>query len=169
MPLDTGQLARRARLFVAGQFVLLALLLVPGTGDDWPVPRSLTVTAWVLEAVGLGLAAAAALGLGRGLTAMPLPNQHARLRTGGLYRWVRHPIYSGLLLFAAARAVSSGQVPVAVAAALLTGLITAKARWEEQRLVERFPGYPEYARRTPRFVPNPFRRSAADTAQDRPV
>ncbi len=45
----------------------------------------------------------AATALGRGLTAAPLPNSHAELRTGGLYRFVRHPIYSGLLLFAVAR------------------------------------------------------------------
>jgi len=94
-----------------------------------------------------------ATALGRGLTALPLPNAQAQLRTGGLYRWVRHPIYSGLLLTAASIAASSGSVPRAVAFALLVTLLTIKARWEEARLQRRFEGYAEYARRTPRFLP----------------
>ncbi|MDH4160491.1 MAG: hypothetical protein OEV62_09560 [Actinomycetota bacterium] len=43
-------------------------------------------------------------------------------------------------------------------AAALTGLLHAKARYEESMLVERHPGYAEYAARTPRFVPYPRRR-----------
>lgn len=39
----------------------------------------------------------------------------------------------------------------------LAVLFMAKARWEEARLRERYPGYADYARRTPRFVPGwPF-------------
>jgi protein-S-isoprenylcysteine O-methyltransferase Ste14 len=37
-------------------------------------------------------------------------------------------------------------------------LLTAKARWEERRLAQRFEGYAEYAARTPRFVPVRWRR-----------
>ena len=36
---------------------------------------------------------------------------------------------------------------------LIEQLDLAKARWEEARLAERFPDYPEYARRTGRFIP----------------
>jgi protein-S-isoprenylcysteine O-methyltransferase Ste14 len=31
--------------------------------------------------------------------------------------------------------------------------MTMKARWEENRLMQRFEGYAGYAARTPRFVP----------------
>ncbi|WP_448631027.1 methyltransferase family protein [Cellulomonas soli] len=91
--------------------------------------------------------------LGRGLTAVPLPNRHAVLRTGGLYRLVRHPIYSGLLLAAGAFAVWSGGVPRAAAFVGLVLLLHVKARWEEARLAQAFSGYRAYAARTPRFVP----------------
>jgi protein-S-isoprenylcysteine O-methyltransferase Ste14 len=99
-----------------------------------------------------------ATGLGRGLTATPLPNAHAQLRTGGLYRFVRHPIYSGLLLTMASIAVASGSWFQLFTLGVLALLLTVKARWEEERLARRFEGYADYASRTPRFVPVRMRR-----------
>ena len=90
---------------------------------------------------------------------MPLPNEHAALRTGGLYRWVRHPIYSGLLLFALCRTVVSGSLFTVVAFLVLVVVLTAKAHWEEQRLIVRFPDYAAYARRTGRYIPRPRHES----------
>lgn len=145
-------------LFVAGQFALLAVIIfVPDrTGPesltwDWSTTTTSVLT-WVTW-LSVAVMVVAALGLGRGLTPVPLPNEHAQLRTGGLYRFVRHPIYSGLLLFASAMAIKSGSVVVLGAAVALTVLISFKARWEERFLALRFPGYAEYADRTPRFVP----------------
>jgi protein-S-isoprenylcysteine O-methyltransferase Ste14 len=91
--------------------------------------------------------------LGRGLTATPLPNAHAELRTGGLYRFARHPIYTGLLLVMGAVTLASGSLFRLLVFGLLVALLHRKARWEESRLAERFAGYAEYAARTPRFVP----------------
>ena len=98
-----------------------------------------------------------AIGLGRSLTALPTPVPHGELRTGGLYRFVRHPIYTGVLALSYRAAVPSGNVAVLAAAIALTGWLAVKARWEEQQLRRRYPSYDAYARRTPRFVPGwPF-------------
>ena len=138
---------------VAVQFALIGgILLLPGRAI-WNVPSWLVTASSVGTWAGIVIMLIGGLGLGRGLTAAPLPKAHAQLRTGGLYRLVRHPIYSGLLLFATAHVVSSASLGVAVMAALLALLINVKARWEEQRLIARFPGYVAYARTTPRFVP----------------
>ena len=75
------------------------------------------------------------------------------LRTGGLYRAVRHPIYSGLLLTAGSFTIASGSLPRLLALAALVALLTAKARWEERHLARRFADYPASAAHTPRFVP----------------
>jgi len=144
---------RTAGLLVLGQFTLLGLIVLLPARDDWPVPDQVRRAAHVVALAALALMVVAATSLGRGLTAQPLPNAHAQLRTGGLYRWVRHPIYTGLLLFALTEAAASGSVFKAVAAVILVALITVKARWEEGWLRQRFDGYEEYARRTPRFVP----------------
>jgi protein-S-isoprenylcysteine O-methyltransferase Ste14 len=151
--------SRRERATALGlvfaQFVLIAALVLLPAGSAWTVP------AWVEQAcrlaawVGIVVMIIGATGLGRGLTALPLPNGRAQLRTGGLYRIVRHPIYTGLLLFAVASTVPSGNVLTAVTCALLMVLLNVKARWEERRLVQRFPDYRGYAERTGRFVPLP--------------
>jgi protein-S-isoprenylcysteine O-methyltransferase Ste14 len=144
---------RTAWLLVVGQLTLLALVVLLPPGHSWSLPLGITRGCQVGALAGLLVMAVAATALGRGLTATPLPNQHARLRTGGLYRYVRHPIYSGLLLFAVSRTLTSGNPWVATACALLVLLINVKARWEERLLAERFPEYPAYARHTARFIP----------------
>jgi protein-S-isoprenylcysteine O-methyltransferase Ste14 len=145
-------------LLVSGQFALLAVIvLLPGSAT-WTTRDGLTVAGRAAEVVGILITVGAATALGRGLTAAPLPNEHAQLRTRGLYRYVRHPIYSGLLLFAIARTLTRGSVWVAAACGLLIVLINVKARWEEGHLLRRFPGYRSYASRTPRFIPWTKRR-----------
>ena len=153
-----GTDVRTARLLVAGQFVLIAILvLLPGR-HDWPVPAALTVVCTVATVLGLAVMVIGATGLGRGLTATPLPNAHAQLRTGGLYRFARHPIYSGLMLTMGSITVASGSGFRLLTLGVLVLLLTVKARWEETRLTERFEGYASYAARTPRFVPIRLRR-----------
>jgi len=156
--LPTHTDVRTARLLVAGQFVLIGILvLLPGR-DDWPVPTALKVACSIATIVGLAVMVIGATGLGRGLTATPLPNVHAQLRTGGLYRYVRHPIYSGLLLTMASITVASGSALRLLTLGVLVLLLTVKARWEEARLAQRFEGYADYAARTPRFIPVRLRR-----------
>lgn len=144
---------RTARLLVTAQFALIGLAAALPGGDAWPVPGWLRVLAWLGVATGVGIMLLGGTALGRGLTAVPIPNRHAVLRTGGLYRIVRHPIYTGLLLTVGSFVVAAASWPRAGAFVALVVLITVKARWEEVRLARRFAAYPAYAARTPRFVP----------------
>lgn len=144
---------RTAWSFVGAQFALLGLVIFLPGGDAWPVSSLLLRVCDVASWIGIAVMVVAALGLGRGLTAAPLPNAKAQLRTGGMYGVVRHPIYFGLLLFTVAHVMASGSALVALFGVMLVVLMNFKARWEERRLVERFADYSDYARRTPRFVP----------------
>jgi protein-S-isoprenylcysteine O-methyltransferase Ste14 len=148
-----------ARLLVAGQFVLIGALVLLPYRHDWVVPTALTVACGAATVLGLAVMVIGATGLGRGLTATPLPNAHAQLRTGGLYRYVRHPIYSGLMLMMASITVAAGSGLRLLALAALVLLLNVKARWEETRLAQRFEGYADYAAHTPRFVPSRLRSS----------
>ena len=144
---------------MAGQVVLLvALVVLPGR-DDWPTPPWLRTLAQLFVIAGFVVLVAASLRLGRALTPTPVPTEHSELQTGGLYRFVRHPIYTGVLLLVVGITMRSGSV-VTLAVGIVTVVFFArKARWEEARLAERYPGYADYAARTPRFVPGwPTRR-----------
>ncbi|MGV8964822.1 MAG: methyltransferase family protein [Cellulomonas sp.] len=153
-----GRDSRTARLLVAAQFALIAVIVILPGRHDWPLPRALAVTCTIAVVVGGAVMVLGATSLGRGLTATPLPNAHAELRTGGLYHWVRHPIYTGLLLVMGALTVASGSVFRLLVLGILVALLSRKARWEEVRLATRFSGYPQYAARTPRFIPFGRRR-----------
>ncbi|HSL74714.1 MAG TPA: isoprenylcysteine carboxylmethyltransferase family protein [Ilumatobacteraceae bacterium] len=141
--------------WVAGQVVLLvALVVVPGR-DDWPTPAWLRLVAQVVFVTGIAVLIVASLRLGRALTPTPVPTSSGQLQTGGLYRYVRHPIYSGVLLIVVGITLRSGSFAVLALAVATVVFFDRKARWEEARLAERYPGYAEYAARTPRFVPRP--------------
>jgi protein-S-isoprenylcysteine O-methyltransferase Ste14 len=140
-------------IWVAGQILLLvALVLLPGR-DDWPTPPWLRLVAQAVFIAGIVVLVVASLRLGRALTPTPVPTSGGRLQTGGLYRFVRHPIYSGVLLIVVGITMRSGSAVVFAVAVAAMVFFDRKARWEEARLAERYPGYAEYASHTPRFVP----------------
>lgn len=137
---------------VALQFALLGLLAwqaAPGLGaGDWPVDAIVLVVA----ALVLGLWALSANRPGN-FNIHPRPRAGGTLVQHGPYRWIRHPMYSTLLLagLAAAR-LAGGTVPWLTLAAL-AAVLAAKAAVEERALLQHHAGYAAYRRRTWRFVP----------------
>lgn len=142
---------------VAGQFALLGALAfeLRHTPDAPAWLRALGILAAAAGAVVVGVASSR---LGADLRAHPAPSAQATLRTDGPYRLVRHPIYSGLLLFAAGLAALASTLLAVGLLALLVTLLSFKMRLEERLLGRRFGGYAEYARRTPRLLPRIGRR-----------
>lgn len=145
-------------LFVAIQAVLLLGLIFGPTGSAWPGPPWLRLLGMALIVAGLVIIAAAALGLGSALTATPVPTKSGQLTTTGLYRFVRHPIYSAVLTITLGLTIRSRSWFALALAVAIVVFFSAKARWEEARLAERYPTYAAYAARTPRFVPRPSLR-----------
>ena len=77
--------------------------------------------------------------------ALPQAVEQSSLKQGGAYRFVRHPIYGGVLLLGLAWALVSSPVallPWAAAGAFLD----AKRRREEAWLIEKHPEYEDYKR-----------------------
>jgi protein-S-isoprenylcysteine O-methyltransferase Ste14 len=142
-----------AWLFVAVQFALLVVIVLLPPGTAWTVPGWLDAAAFALELVGAAVLLIAIVNLGRSLTPLPTPVPHGELRVGGLYRFVRHPIYAGIMALTVGITIRSASVAVLAATAALIVWFMLKARWEEQHLARRYPGYAAYAGRTPRFVP----------------
>jgi len=140
---------------VAAQFVLLAVLVFVPPGREGVMPGIVRSISLVLRVAGLVVIAGGAVKLGRSLSVHPKPPGKSELKTDGLYRHVRHPIYSGVLLLAAGIALTSGNPVSLTAFILLVPVIIYKARFEERLLRQRFPDYDEYARRTPAFIPRP--------------
>lgn len=146
---------RKALSFVLGQFVLLALLVlaprsVQPYGELSAVLSGVGVTLIVLSVAAVLLSFS---GLRRSLTASPIPKSDGQLVTNGLYRFVRHPIYSAILLAAMGVLLDAGYWPQLPIALMLYLLLNQKANFEEELLLQRYPDYAKYQRATPRFFP----------------
>lgn len=144
---------------MGAQFVLLAVIVLAPGDPAWSLPGLVRIAGWLIAGAGVAAIVWGARSLGSGITPHPAPTPDATLRTDGPYRHVRHPIYSGVLLFAAGITLASAGPLKAAAFALLLVVLSIKARFEEGLLAEHFPGYESYVRRTPRFVPRPRRPS----------
>lgn len=141
-------------MLVGAQFSLLAAqLLLRCRRSAWPRPTPIRFLGAAAMIAGVAVAAAGATNLGTGLTASPLPNAAAQLRTNGMYRWVRHPINSGLLPASAGRTLNSGDRRQLILSVALVVLLSYKSVYEERALRARFTGYGNYLQITPRFVP----------------
>jgi protein-S-isoprenylcysteine O-methyltransferase Ste14 len=138
---------------VGAQFALIGGLVFWSPSADWSVPRPLDTTGSLLRTFGFVWMALAAVNLGRSISPLPLPLERGGLRTGGLYRLSRHPIYTGLLAFAFGTALRSGSVGKGLVALALALLVTVKAHFEEDHLRVAYPAYRDYQARTPRFLP----------------
>ena len=80
------------------------------------------------------------------------------LVTSCLYRWVRHPMYSTLYVWAVAYFLLSANWLVGAAWLGLAVISTTMAAEEEAALIEEFgESYRSYMQRTGRFLP-PFKR-----------
>src|ERR1017187_3897576 len=147
MPRD----AVAGRLLVAAQFALIAWLIWPLTPQTWSLPA----LALLGCAAGLGVWGPAPKRAGN-FNIRPEPKASGRLVTGGPYRFMRNPMYSALLLFAAAEVVAYGDMWKIACWFALALVLLAKAMLEERGLRAHFPGYTEYAKRVRRFIPGVF-------------
>jgi protein-S-isoprenylcysteine O-methyltransferase Ste14 len=110
---------------------------------------------WLAVEIGgalFGLSAIWCIGL-REVRVLPDVAANARLVTNGPYRFVRHPMYSAVLVMAAALVADNFSTPRLIAWLVLLADLVAKLKYEERLLAQRFPDYRDYQRRTKRLVP----------------
>lgn len=150
---------RRGEGYVLLQFVLLGLIIFGprtlGGLPPWPAGefRLLRGIGVVLIGCGALLASAGTFNLGRNLTPFICPRAQSVLVEQGAYRWVRHPIYSGLFFASCGWGLwVRSWLTLALAGALLL-LFDRKAAREEHWLLERFPAYAAYRRRVRKLIP----------------
>ncbi len=153
---ELPSLGPRGEGWVAVQVGLFVVVVAAGVaGPRWPLgaSRPLAFSGAVVALAGLAELLAGGVALGRSLTALPRPREDATFRAGLVYRFVRHPIYGGVLLLAAGW--SLGWAPLGLAAtALLAAFFELKSRREEAWLLERYPEYAAFRARVRwKFVP----------------
>jgi protein-S-isoprenylcysteine O-methyltransferase Ste14 len=139
------------KLYVAQQFgLLLALAALCAVHLRGALPGVATWLLWLASGV-LGLWTLSVNRLGN-FNIHPEPRSDGRLVKDGPYQWVRHPMYSAVLLLAAGCSVWLASTAGWVLFAALFAVLIGKASLEEQWLLQRYPGYADYRQRTKRFI-----------------
>jgi 2-amino-4-hydroxy-6-hydroxymethyldihydropteridine diphosphokinase len=139
---DRIEFLHRGGSWVVGQTALVALCgLVMIFDGTWP--RGWRWVALVGIAFAAWLMLRAAAELGRALTPYPTPRR-AELATAGVYRWVRHPMYLGVVLVLASAATLVGSLWALLVAATTAVFLWVKAGFEEKWLRIVYPEYDEY-------------------------
>lgn len=81
-----------------------------------------------------------------------LKDKH-RLVTTGIYRYIRHPMYASVILFCAVLLTTNPDWINGLVFGILLVDLWLKLRHEERLLIERFPEYQDYQKRTERIIP----------------
>lgn len=140
-------------ILVLLQAVLFVLFLFDFKWLDVKLPEWIQHIALGFSGVGLVIAFVAVLQLNKNLSPFPTPKSNSELIKNGLYKYIRHPIYTGLLLMFFGYAVFSESFYRLVVASLLLILFHVKSRYEEQKLKQSFLEYASYQTYTGRFWP----------------
>lgn len=132
---------------VAIQFAVLLYLAASGPwlGRDWPLLLE-------VAGIGLGLWALAAMRAGK-LNITPAVRPGAHLVSRGPYRWIRHPMYTSLLLVGLGLVWNAPSPLRWTAWAILAAALLVKLHYEERLLTAAFAAYPAYQARTKRLIP----------------
>ncbi len=147
-------------MILAVQAVLgLAMFLLHRFPMDprFDVPQAAPVSGALLIA-GLALALTAMVTLGRSFQAHPRPRDDASLVTRGIYRWLRHPMYTALVFICLGLAIDAASLFAALAAVANVTFYVVKSRYEERLLRERYQGYAAYQQRSWGVIPFTGRR-----------
>ena len=142
----------KAIIFVIIQVILL-IGLVFISNNIGPKLLHFRLTGTIFVFLGLIGIIVSAVTIRSSLTVMPLPKDNGQLGTTGLYKFVRHPMYTCVLLLSLGIAVASGSL---IKYGLVIGLYVLfynKSRYEEKFLRQKYADYKDYAHHTPRFIP----------------
>ena len=138
-----GDWLNRGELYGAIQLLFVFLLLRgPGALDGLVS----FITGPVLLVTGAVISGKSLLDLGRKqISIWPAPVPDGELKTEGLYSYVRHPVYSGLILASAGYAVATGSPSRLAITAAMAVFLLKKIDVEEEFLRDAYPDYDDYA------------------------
>jgi protein-S-isoprenylcysteine O-methyltransferase Ste14 len=167
--------ATERRESLASRLAHLLPLAVGAALLAWPQPRwsTLALRLWppspaaywiavALLSAGLAFAIWARVHLGGNWSGTVTVKQGHELIRSGPYRYVRHPIYTGLIAALLGTAIASGTVHAVIGLAIIVVAFVRKLRTEEDFMRATFPGeYERYRNEVPALIP--FARPAKPT------
>ncbi|MEP0264438.1 isoprenylcysteine carboxylmethyltransferase family protein [Dokdonia sp.] len=139
--------------FVFIQFVLFFAFIFEISFLQITLPKFVKIAGFVTSIFGSLLVVIALLQLNKNLSPFPSPKSDTQLIKNGIYTYIRHPIYTGILGIVVGYSFFSGSGYRFLITLLLLVLFIYKSRYEEKRLLLVFKDYLDYKKKTGRFLP----------------
>ena len=141
---DTG----RGGWWVVGQVLIFVLFIGSLFGNSTPSDTPGLVFAQIVGVVvalaGAGISVWAYRYHGARLTPFPRPVDGMHLIEDGPYRYVRHPMYSGIIAFTLGVGLAYANPVTLLCSFVFAVFFMAKTGHEEDYLLEHVPGYRQY-------------------------
>jgi len=145
---------------VVGGFLVFGLLIAFAVQPAWlaelsiPFPDVLRWLGFLLGLAGLGIWIWAQIALGKEWSPQLQLREKHRLVTAGPYARMRHPIYSGMIVWVGGLVLLTANWIFVAFAVLMCGMFVARVPKEEQMMIDEFgEEYREYMKRTGRVFP----------------
>jgi protein-S-isoprenylcysteine O-methyltransferase Ste14 len=136
--------------------VAIAFFMINNDVILWSYTLTIGIFADIVTLIGLIIILWARTVLGGNWSSSTVLKENHELIQNGPYRYVRHPIYSGLLLMVLGVAIFYGRAIIFVALAISFITSCLRAREEEKLLTRHFPEYSNYKARVKAFIPFVF-------------
>jgi protein-S-isoprenylcysteine O-methyltransferase Ste14 len=152
-PSDPGRASRNYGHAQTLVLSLFALTFVLDPNRPLALSPPLALAGTVLCAIGLLIMLAAFLSIRGVIQIAPEPKADGRLITGGIYGWLRHPIYTAIIVLVLGLFLRKPTIAIGIAAVVVVVFLMVKARFEQVLLRARYPEYADYQRRTWGIIP----------------
>lgn len=141
--------------YVGVQLILFVAYVFPVYGRA-PYPVLVTQAGFVVSVAGGFVLLLSLVQLNINLSPFPTPKEETKLVRKGLYKYIRHPIYTAILLLFFGYGLYQSSLYKIFITILLAVLFYFKSIYEEKCLEEKFAEYKDYCNKTGRFFPKIF-------------
>jgi len=148
------QLGKQDYAFVGIQLVLFIFYLLDFTLLNINIHETISQIGLITAIFGILIIVISLLQLNNNLSPFPTPKTGSKLIQNGVYKFVRHPIYTGIILMTFGYGLYLNSPYKVIIAIVLYILFYFKSSYEEQRLKSVFSDYENYKTKTGRFFPS---------------
>jgi len=146
-------------IYIAAQFLLFAIYFIDYTQPLYSINYLVSIVLWILVFIGAIIIILGIVNLNDNLTIFPKPKNDSDLISHGIYKYVRHPIYTGILLVMISYGLQTGSPIKWLVTCVLAIIFYFKSSLEEKYLLTRHEVYSTYQKKTGRFLPKWNRKS----------
>lgn len=140
-------------VFVLAQFALIVIYFLEIQFLKIIFPEFIFWIGLAFLIIGSFISLVAVLQLNIHLSPFPSPLPGSKLIDTGIFKFIRHPIYTGVFLGLLGFGILYDSGYKLIISLFLFLLFYFKSKYEEKQLIRVFPEYFEYARKTGRFFP----------------